>query len=41
MASKYGYLMLPGVFPDKLTPNIGFTGQVVVQCKLLIVKILL
>ena len=41
MVSKYGYLMLPGAFPDKVTPDIGFTDQVVVQYGLPIVKILL
>ena len=24
--------MLPGVFPDKVTPGIDFTDEVVVQC---------
>ena len=31
MLSKYGHLMLPsGIFPDKVTPRIGFTGS---SCK--------
>ena len=31
MLSKYGHLMLPsGIFPDKVTPGIGFTGS---SCK--------
>ena len=32
MVSKYGHLMLPGVFPDKITPEIDFTDEAVVQC---------
>ena len=31
LGSKYGHLMLPGVFPDKVTPNIDFTNKTVVQ----------
>ena len=41
MVSKYGFLMLPGAFQDKVTPDIGFADQVVVQCELPTVKILL
>ena len=29
--SKYGYLMLPGAFPDKFTPDIDFIDEAVVQ----------
>ena len=39
--SKYGYLMLPGAFPDKITPDFDFTDEVVVQCDDTYVKILL
>ena len=31
MALKYGYLMLPGTFPDKVTPDIYFTDEAVVK----------
>ena len=31
LGSKYGHLMLPGVFPDKVTPNIDFTNKTLVQ----------
>ena len=31
MVSKYGHLMLPGTFPDKITPDIDFTVEVVVN----------
>ena len=42
MVSKYGYLMLPSrVFPDKLTRDIDFTDETVVQCDVPVVKILL
>ena len=30
--SKYGHLMLPGVFQDKVTPDIVFTEEAIVQC---------
>ena len=33
--------MLPGVFPDKVTPDIDFTDETVVQGTVPIVKILL
>ena len=30
---KYGHLMLPGAFPQKVTPNIDFIDdETVVQC---------
>ena len=35
MVSKYGYLMLPGPFLDKVTSDIDFTDGVIVQCSLL------
>ena len=42
MVSKYGHLMLPsGAFPDKVTPDIDFTDETVVQCDVPVVKILL
>ena len=41
MLSKYGYLMLPGGFPDNATPDIDFIDESVVQCYVLVVKILL
>ena len=31
LAVKYGHLMLPGAFLDKVTPDIGFTDEAVVQ----------
>ena len=40
MVSKYGHLMLPGVFPDQVTPDIDFTNEVVGQCEVQVVKIL-
>ena len=42
MVSKYGYLMLPGAFPDiESYPDIDFTDEVIVQCYVPVVKILL
>ena len=41
MVSKYGHLMLPGVFPDKVTTDIDFTDEAVVQSDVLVVKVLL
>ena len=41
MVSKYGHLMLPGAFPDKITPDIDFTDEAVVQCDIPVIKILL
>ena len=29
--AKYGYLVVPGAFPDKITPGIGFIDEAVVQ----------
>ena len=39
--SKYGHLMLPGAFPGKVTPDIDFIDEAVVQCYVPVVKILL
>ena len=42
MVSKYGHLMLPsGAFPDKVSSDIDFTDEAVVQCDIPVVKILL
>ena len=41
MALKYGHLMLPEVFPDKVTSDIEFTDDAVVQCFVPVVQILL
>ena len=29
---KYGHLMLPEAFPDKITPDLDFIDEAVVQC---------
>ena len=39
--SKYGHFTLSGVFLDKVIPSIDFTEQVVVQCDIVVVEILL
>ena len=39
--TKYGDLMLPGTFLDKMTRDINFTDEAVVQCDVPVVKILL
>ena len=40
--SRYGHLMPPGVFPDKVSyPDIDFTDEAVVQCDVPVLKILL
>ena len=41
MVLKYGDLMLPGAFPDKVTADIDDTDEAVVQCDVTVVKILL
>ena len=41
MLSKYQYLMLPGVFTDKVTPNLDFTDEAVIPHDVPVVKILL
>ena len=38
--SKYEHLMLPGAFPDKVTPFIDTIGKAVVQCYVPVVKML-
>ena len=40
IASKYGYLMLPRAFTDKVTPDIDLTDETVFQCDATIVKVL-
>ena len=39
MLRKYEDLMLPGAFPDKVTPAIDFTDEVVVQCNVPVVNL--
>ena len=41
MVLKYGHLTLPEAFPDKVTADIVFTDEAVVQCDITVVKILL
>ena len=41
MLSEYGYLMLPGAFSDKATPDIDIIDESIVQCYVPVVKILL
>ena len=41
MVSKYGYLMLPGALPGKVIPDIDFKDEVVVQCVVPVVQILI
>ena len=41
MVLKNVHLMLPGTFPDKVTPDIDFADGVVVPCDVPVVKILL
>ena len=41
MVSKYGYLMLPGAVPDKVTSDIDFACKVVGHCDVPVVKILM
>ena len=41
MVLKYEHLMLPGAFPDEVTPVIDFTDEAVVQCDIPVIKILL
>ena len=40
MVSKYGHLRLPGVCPDKRTPDVDFTDESVVQHDIPVVKYL-
>ena len=41
MVPKYGQLMLPGAFPDQITPVIDFTDEAVVYCDVPVVTIFL
>ena len=41
MVLKYEHFMLPEAFPDKVTPDIDFTDEVVDQCDVPVVKLLL
>ena len=36
--AKYRHLMLPEPFPDKVTPNIGFADETIVQRDVLLEK---
>ena len=36
----WAFVLLSGAFPDKVTPDIDFTGETVVQCDVPVVKIL-
>ena len=37
---KYKHSMLQGVFPNKVTLDTDFTDEAVVQCEVLVIKIL-
>ena len=41
MVSKYGHLMVPGVFPGKITHANDFTDETVAQYDALVIKCLL
>ena len=41
IVQKYGYFILPGVFPDKIVLDIDFTDERVVPCDVQVLKILL
>ena len=41
MVRKYEHLILPGVFPDKITLVIDFTDEAVVQYDFQVIKIFL
>ena len=41
MLPKYGHLMLPGAFSDKVTPDTEFIDKAVVQCYGPVVKMFL
>ena len=41
MAAKYKHSMLPGAFPDKVTPEINFVDKVVFWCDISVLKTLL
>ena len=38
LVSKYGHLMIPGAFPDKVPADTDFTDEAVLQCDVLVVK---
>ena len=39
VVSKYGHLMLPGAFSDKVTSAVDFTDEVVGQCHVPVVNL--
>ena len=41
MAAKYGHLVLPGAFSNKVTTDIDLTDEAVVQCNAAVLKIIL
>lgn len=41
MASIHEYLMLSEAFPDKVTTNVGFTDEAIIQGEAAVVKILM
>ena len=41
IASKYGDLMLPETFPNKVIPHIDFTDEAVVQFDIPVLKVTL
>ena len=41
MAAKYGHLVLPGAFSNKVTTDIDLTDEAVVQCNVAVLKIIL
>ena len=40
MAVKHGHLMLPGAFPENVTPDFYFTDEAVVPCDVPVVKMI-
>ena len=41
MMSKYGHLILPGAFPDKVIPDNYFKDEAVVLCDVTVLRMLL
>ena len=41
MFLKYSHMMLPGLFTNRITTDIDFIDEAVVECDVLLVKILL
>ena len=39
--TKYVHLILPGVFPNKVTPDIDFTDETIFKCDVPVVNTLL